>query len=79
MQLGSETQKFPEPRKTTRRLIETSARCSFSVLLPACAVSVAPQPPGTQGQTGSQQGAIGSVTERFLHVLPCDVLAVRPL
>ena len=34
---------------------------------------------GTHGRTGSQQGAIGSVTERFLHVLPCDVLAVRPL
>jgi nucleotide-binding universal stress UspA family protein len=34
---------------------------------------------GTHGRTGLQQAAIGSVTERFLHVLPCDVLAVRPL
>jgi nucleotide-binding universal stress UspA family protein len=33
---------------------------------------------GTYGRTGHQQAAIGSVTERFLHVLPCDVLAVRP-
>jgi nucleotide-binding universal stress UspA family protein len=34
---------------------------------------------GTHGRTGLQQAAIGSVTERFLHVLPCDVLAARPL
>lgn len=34
---------------------------------------------GTHGRTGPQQAAIGSVTERFLHVLPCDVLAVRPV
>ena len=33
---------------------------------------------GTYGRTGPQQAAIGSVTERLLHVLPCDVLAVRP-
>lgn len=33
---------------------------------------------GTHGRAGLQQTAIGSVTERFLHVLPCDVLAVRP-
>jgi nucleotide-binding universal stress UspA family protein len=33
---------------------------------------------GTHGRTGPQQAAIGSVTERLLHVLPCDVLAVRP-
>jgi nucleotide-binding universal stress UspA family protein len=33
---------------------------------------------GTHGRTGLQQAAIGSVTERLLHVLPCDVLAVRP-
>jgi nucleotide-binding universal stress UspA family protein len=33
---------------------------------------------GTHGRTGSQQGAIGSVTERFLHVVPCEMLAVRP-
>ena len=32
---------------------------------------------GTHGRTGPQQAAIGSVTERFLHVLPCDVLAVQ--
>jgi nucleotide-binding universal stress UspA family protein len=33
---------------------------------------------GTHGRTGFQQAEIGSVTERLLHVLPCDVLAVRP-
>jgi len=32
---------------------------------------------GTHGRTGPQQATIGSVTERLLHVLPCDVLAVR--
>jgi nucleotide-binding universal stress UspA family protein len=34
---------------------------------------------GTHGQTGVQGALIGSVTERFLHVLPCDILAVRPM
>jgi nucleotide-binding universal stress UspA family protein len=34
---------------------------------------------GTHGRTGVQEAAIGSVTERFLHVLPCDILAVRPM
>ena len=34
---------------------------------------------GTHWRTGLQQGAIGSVTERFLHMLPCDVLAGRLL
>lgn len=34
---------------------------------------------GTHGQTGVQEALIGSVTERFLHVLPCDILAVRPI
>ena len=34
---------------------------------------------GTQGQAGVPEAAIGSVTEQFLHVLRCDVLAVRPL
>ena len=33
---------------------------------------------GAHGQTGVQEAAIGSVTERFLHVLPCDILAARP-
>lgn len=33
---------------------------------------------GAHGETGIQQGLIGSVTERFMHALPCDVLAVRP-
>jgi nucleotide-binding universal stress UspA family protein len=34
---------------------------------------------GTHGRTGVQEAMIGSVTERFLHVLPCDILAVRPV
>ena len=34
---------------------------------------------GAHGQTGVQEATIGSVTERFLHVLPCDILAVRPM
>jgi nucleotide-binding universal stress UspA family protein len=34
---------------------------------------------GTHGRTGVQEAMIGSVTERFLHVLSCDVLAVRPM
>lgn len=34
---------------------------------------------GTHGRTGVQQAAIGSVTEQFLHTLPCDILAVRPM
>jgi nucleotide-binding universal stress UspA family protein len=33
---------------------------------------------GTHGRTGVQEAMIGSVTERFLHVLPCDILAIRP-
>lgn len=31
------------------------------------------------GKTGVQQGFFGSVTERFMHALPCDVLAVRSM
>lgn len=34
---------------------------------------------GTHGQTGMQQGLIGSVTERLMHTLPCDILAVRSM
>jgi nucleotide-binding universal stress UspA family protein len=34
---------------------------------------------GAHGKTGVQQGLIGSVTERFMHALPCDVLAVRSM
>jgi nucleotide-binding universal stress UspA family protein len=34
---------------------------------------------GTHGATGAGEATIGSVTERFLHVLPCDILAVRPV
>lgn len=33
---------------------------------------------GTLGRSASEQATIGSVTERFMHVLPCDVMAVRP-
>lgn len=33
---------------------------------------------GTHGRTGLRRAVIGSVAERLIGILPCDVLAVRP-